>query len=548
MSCMTELEMELYMLEKDPARKAAGKAHLDACPACRKLYRACLEEQAAWSERIFAAELPENFTDNVMLEIDKLQLETAANGLGEVTEAGGTSRYLRKRRWRRSAAVVLLLILAGSLAMITSPTLAELVRSLFGRNTTDVGLLRAQEFGLVNHPGIRVKDQGYTVRVDEVVADPTRVVMALQLFDPDGKHDRNKLMLTDPNAIAIKDAQGKVVKTMYDMGSTEDFYYLVAFFPEPLMTENITIEGRISRLGNEERKQQLPELRGNWDFDIRIDMKEALSKTTIVPLQGEYTSPDGLTVRLKRLTRMVQGVRFEVETELSPEALERSPGDLWQKQALSFHFEDMAGEEIHSYNTRGSSHMDSLMSESHIPDQRRGVMHLSYTFKYLPADTPYRFVFDGYYIPEKDGTELEFEPAKLAKQPVSVAAGGDTLTLRELVLEPHRDYGVSQPEATLYIDGKLLNEFSHTEYEIKAKDDGHRYRVEQRGVISQTEDGYLELSGGDMPPKPFEFYIPGLTVIPERLTLIRPVVNKAHRNVDWSVSLLEPVAPAPSAP
>ncbi|MEK3914215.1 hypothetical protein [Paenibacillus sp. FSL H7-0331] len=128
---------------------------------------------------------------------------------------------------------------------------------------------------------------------------------------------------------------------MYDMGATNDFYYLVAFFPEPLQTDRITIEGGLTQLGN--KMGNIPIRQGQWNFDFSIDMKKANKKTTITPLKGSYTTPDGMTVRLKRLTRMVQGVRLEHDTELSEEALARSPQELWKQQGLKFHLEDMQG-------------------------------------------------------------------------------------------------------------------------------------------------------------------------------------------------------------
>jgi hypothetical protein len=128
-------------------------------------------------------------------------------------------------------------------------------------------LLRAQEYGLVHRPNIKVKDKGDMVKVDEVVADPTRVVMALQLFGPD------------------------------------DFYYMVAFFPEPLQTDSITLEGQLTQLGNEIRN--IPVTRGDWSYRFSIDMKEARKQTKVTSFEGSYTSPDGMTIRLKRLTQMV---------------------------------------------------------------------------------------------------------------------------------------------------------------------------------------------------------------------------------------------------
>lgn len=63
---------------------------------------------------------------------------------------------------------------------------------------------------------------------------------------------------------------------------------------------------------------------------------------------------------------MVQGVRFEFDTELSDEALNRSPGELWKQQGVKFHFEDSAGEEIQSVNPRKSPSKSFVMSSSSI--------------------------------------------------------------------------------------------------------------------------------------------------------------------------------------
>ncbi|WP_253806699.1 hypothetical protein [Paenibacillus polymyxa] len=184
--------------------------------------------------------------------------------------------------------------------------------------------------------------------INEAVADPTRVTIALQLFDENGKHDRHKLAIGEANKITIKDDKGNVVGSMHDMGYTSDFYYMVDFFSEPLKTDKITIEGSIGTLG--QRNETL--IKGNWNFSFDIDMKEANKQNNIEELAGSYTTPHEMAITLKRLTRMVQGVRFELETELDDAAMARSPRDLWRKQMLSFHFETTDGQENHSVNPR----------------------------------------------------------------------------------------------------------------------------------------------------------------------------------------------------
>jgi len=468
--------------------------------------------------------------DVVRQRIDLTLSSLPASGR-ETARSGAVLSRTSRKAWRLAIGAAALLIVVGIVSVFAVPSLAERIRSLFARDNVDIGLLRAQEFGLVHHPNIKVKDKGYTVKVDEIVADPTRVVMALQLFGPDGRHDRDRLVFGNDNQVAIKDDGGRIVGSLYDYGLTPDYYYLVAFFPEPLQTDSITLEGRLTSLGNEFRN--IPVTRGDWSFRFSVDMKEAMKHTKVTPFEGSYTSPDGMTIRLKRLTQMVQGVRLELETELSEEALSRSPGEMWQKQMLKFHFEDASGNEIHSVNTRKFPRMYSLMSHSKIPGNKPGLMHWSFTFKYLPSDQPYWFVLDGYSIAEKDGTSVEFEPAKLLDQPVMFQSLGDEIVLRKFTVESPPDTNGNVAEGALHVDGLLRNENSFNEY-IVLDAEGKEYSITNIGTWSGTglgwKDSQITLSDGRL-----QFRMAQLQTIPDKLILKRSVVDRLYSNVDWTV-------------
>ncbi|WP_227779430.1 DUF4179 domain-containing protein [Paenibacillus sp. P13VS] len=232
--------------------------------------------------------------DVVLPDTVQMAVENALSSLPEQR----SKKNARLNRWRWAAASIALLFALGAVMIYTVPTFAEMIRSLFAKDNPDIGLLRAQELGLVHNPHIKVKDKGYTLVIEEVVADPARVTLALQLFDKQGEHDRYKLSLGEQNTITIKDAQGNNVGSMYDMGYTNDFYYMVEFFSEPLQTDKITIEGNINNLGTGNQRT----IEGNWNFSFDLDMKEANSKTRVEELSGTYTTPHGMTVNLKRIT------------------------------------------------------------------------------------------------------------------------------------------------------------------------------------------------------------------------------------------------------
>lgn len=322
---------------------------------------------------------------------------------------------------------------------------------MFAKDNPDIGLIRAQELGLVINPHIKVKDKGYTLVINEAVADPTRVTIALQLFNENVKHDRDKLGLGDENKITIKDDKGNVKKT------------------------------------NENGARR----------------------------------------------------RFELETELDDAAMTRSPGDLWEKQMLSFHFETTGGEEIHSVNPRKWNYMDSLMTSDH-KVVGNGKMRWSYTFKYLPEDKPYRFVLDVYSVAEMDGSKISFRPSELT-EPQTFKIINDSLELVMASLEKSQaNKGTHETVISFY--GKMDNEIMHEEW--KAYDPtGKQYNVLAVGgpTIEKTlsehwREGYISM--GDLRAKqPYEFRIMKLDQIPEELTLVREVVDKRYKDPNWSVSL-----------
>ncbi|MEN1986834.1 DUF4179 domain-containing protein [Paenibacillus hubeiensis] len=465
---------------------------------------------------------------------DPVQL-AVENALSSLSGQEIKRKTFRKRmRW--AAAVVLLCCTLGTITFLTVPTVAEVFRSLFAKDNPDVGLLRAQELGLVHNPHIRVKDKGYTLVIEEVVADPTRVTMALQLFDKKGHHVREKLLLDESNQIIIKDADGNIVDNMYDMGYTSDFYYMVVFFKEPLQTDKITIEGNIDSLGKRDKDR----VEGNWDFSFDMDMTEANKMTRTEALSGSYTTPHGMTITLKQMTRMVQGVRFELETELDETAMNRSPGDLWIKQMLSFHFETMDHEEIHSVNPRKSGYMDSLMASDYTVIGH-GKIRWSYIFKYLPDDEPFRFVLDGYAISETDGSQMAFAPGEQDETLKFILLNDHIEVLDTSIVESDLNKGSKELAVSFY--GEMENETTHEKW--KAYDSaGHSYDVSKRGASrlyknsqdNNWKDGVIEMGDRSM-KQPYEYRITLLDHIPERLTLVREIVDKRYKDTDWSIVL-----------
>ncbi|GIP24321.1 DUF4179 domain-containing protein [Paenibacillus sp. J22TS3] len=534
MQCLSPDEMELYILSAESSQKEEISRHIRTCAQCAALYNQQKEEQAGYSRELFGEILTDSFTSQVMASIERVEAEPTSVGKGtslgdSFFQRGGARSY---RKMRVVAAVVLVIL---SSVILCLPPLADALQSLFGHiKYADKGLLRAQGNGLVQHPNISIEDKGYTIQVKEVAADSSRVFLAMQLFGPDGRHKPDDLDIYDylGNQIIVKDDQGLILGKMFrdDEGEIRDFYYMHCDFREPLQTDRITIEGQLTQLKNK--------LQGNWNFKFTIDLKETNKKMKVTPLLASYTSPDGMTIRLKKLTRTVTGVWLDIDTELSEEALSRSPGELWSQQLLKFHFVDQRGKEIESVNTRKQPFTSFLVKEHQYPGNKPGVMHWKYLFEYLPEDKPLTFVFDGYSIAERDGSSIQFEPSKLKDHPVSFHYDGDEIWLRNFTIEPR--YPKSKElQGVLHVDGKLWNEEQFCQWLLRVPG-GKNYTAIPGGVLtfesSNWKDGYIILEG-IQPRYSFGFYSRELTTIPDKLQLIRPIVGRLHTNVDWSVQM-----------
>ncbi|PUA36974.1 hypothetical protein C8Z91_22820 [Paenibacillus elgii] len=111
---------------------------------------------------------------------------------------------------------------------------------------------------------------------------------------------------------------------------------------------------------------------------------------------------------------------------------------------------------------------------------------------------------------------------------------GDDIRLKGFTIEQPPNTNGEETEGTLHVDGEFWNEFSYDDWAARDSE-GKEYRVSMRGASSSKgsgwKDGTIEL-GED-----YEFRIPGMLTVPERLTLIRNVVNKRYVNVDWLVEM-----------
>lgn len=516
--------------------------HLEDCKDCSELYEQLLREQEMLSGALFMERLPESFTGDVMAALEGVSMEStnddvALEGVSmESTNDDAALKAVQKRvrsLWRRIGIAAAVLLLVCSVALYAQPTVAEFVRSLFASNAgVDIGLWEAQKMGIVQDPHVKVTDQGYTLEINEVVADGARIVLAVKMTNPEGKPVNGPDSgVLDWRGLTIKDKNGKEVAELKTLGGAENIDKLTYILTQPVTTDKLVVEGKFDRLISWSGKSDIP---GRWEFRFELDMKRANELTLVEPLNEQYTTPEGLHIEMERLVRTPSGVRLELNTSLSEEAAKRSPGDLQKQQLLMYHFEDEHGQEISSVNARGA-HINNLIAESSSIDEKTGRIHRTYNFNYLPYDRQkVRFVLDGYSIPIRSEAAVTFDPTALAAKSAIWKDQGDTLKLLDMNIDLDPNKGRNDRSrgqvGLIHLQGRFTNMFRNDQW-VAHDEHGHSYAVSYRGSGNYSLEKGLEISGDP------GFIVEGMTKLPKQVTLVRKVTDKQYSQVDWSFDL-----------
>ncbi|WP_042199523.1 DUF4179 domain-containing protein [Paenibacillus camerounensis] len=414
---------------------------------------------------------------------------------------------------------------------------------------TDPGMQNAQSLGLVQMPAVSITDQGYTLSLEEVIADDTRIVFSLLLTDSSGQTNHNWKNAFGHNMIQIKDEDGQEIAffrsdiPLQDGGDEQSPAYendrlWLTYAYDQLPGDHIIIESNVNRLNVKEGGGASTGLNGDWSFSYEVDISKSKELSTSIEMDQSYTTPGGLSITAQRLILTPTGALLQLETGLSDEASKHSPVELSEKLSLQFHLENEAGEEIgriNNYGFDGYSYWDIGYFKSDDPAGR--AQQWTFALPYLPFDSSsIRLVLDGYSLPVQTNDSVTFVPEDLKNQPAVFQGQEDVLQLHDFEI---KDNGAgSGPSGRLLISGEFVNSFQEDRWVVR-DESGKTYNAQFTGHTQLGEIVIINAPQADS-DSPSYFDIPGLTALPEKLTLIRTVTNKRYTDVDWSLDLPEP--------
>lgn len=494
-------------------------------------------EDRSWENALFTKKLSEDFTNQVILALEEIEIESAegANTPTKLREgidpddtsiAGQVKRertVIRTSRLKVGGATAAAVVLLGSILLYTQPILADMARSLFAKDSyVDNGMKNVQETGLVQTSDVSATDQGYTLKVNEVIADSTRLIIGIDVYDAKGNALVGEVnyATADFNVHFIQKGNFGDVSYAIKQGGNQTTSRIEFDFMRPVLTDKLQLNADIKELRLYKDKfnegPPIKTIKGNWTLIIEADLAKAKAQTQLTAINQKYETPGGIQIYMQGATRTPSGGSLEFTTKLTPEAAGRAVNGQSGLHKLNYHLEDEQG------NLLGDSNLLELGRRSEL-ERWSGVTQWFYQFNNFAYDKQkIRFVLDSYMIQESSKASVMLDPAKMsAEHPVKFEDSGDILLFEGLKIDSDKDL------AFITFGGTLNNPDIQGDTWVAIDENDKEFSMHYGGGVSTDKSGVVELSDA-------YFVINGLDKIPKKLTLKRVMVNHQYRDADWS--------------
>ncbi|MBP1903644.1 hypothetical protein J2Z32_000256 [Paenibacillus turicensis] len=533
--------MEKVLFNGQASEKAKLMEHVAHCPTCKQMYDELQQEQTVWEQALYRDELPIDFTDHVMSQINMLEVEASSSGnaLWTATDSSkSTNVGLRKMRsslfkMKVASAVLAVIVMLLAISMFVQPSLAEKIRSMFTKSSlewldvVDPGLKSAKE--LVSEPKFTAKNGDYTFEVKEMYADPLRILISGVLKDKVGNEVKGHSL--EIVSLEVRDNHRHIIPgRLYGLNMEElgaiPFYGMV--FKEPVMTDDISIKMVLKDSQDNNKKGEHQTIPGQWTIYCYADIRKAKEKTIIAPVSEQYTTPSGLNIKMNGIAYAPSGLGLSFNTMFTKEAQQRSPGELDKMSGIYYHYEKN-GEPWDGYSDfydESDIYYDPWQKETkwYTFDSRLTVANKTDDIK---------FVLDGYMTTEHSDEKITFMPSKISEsKPAVFDSLGDSFNITSVeYFEKHKSYGDKQTLINIS-NGVFTNTMTDDQWEV-IDENGKTYRadfsVQGRGQDVRFGKPSYFSSG--------HIIVDKLTHIPTQLTLRRKIVGRLYKDVNWSFML-----------
>jgi len=539
-------KMDACLLEEMEFREITEiEKHLLHCQDCRSYKNSLTKETQLFKQAISASPLPDQFVDTIMGQLEDVSIEpkqgVPSSDLAASQPRPVPTRSRKNLRWKAITGYAsAILLLSGVAGMYVSPTFAAYVSSFVSRVSGDLGLKFAAENGYNTAVNQTVSDQGYTLRVKDIVADSARLVITYTLEDASGNPlDDQYLHYFDGSKIYLADKAGNVLSELpedHELGpGYGDITFVLDEWPKD---EDIVVHFDVHEIGVRDPKPV------NFALQIPVNIAESKKAATTIPVQYVFTSPQGIRFSFDQVMYAPSATRFEITTSVTDEAYERErqlvremEGDdadftMDDSYRFSYRIVNQTGEVV-AASERGEKNSGRTLYFS--PTYPNGENVKTGTIQWKTAIIPgepsetLTFILDEIEKEERADFAISIRPDALLQSPVTKTneETGDTYTIKGLKKGIYP--GTNEEIWVMTIEGNL--KIWDMPSWILSDGTGNRYEVTPdytTMTVRHTKEG--EILKQDL-------FIKEMATPPEELSLKLKTYKKRYTNIDWKVPI-----------
>ncbi|MEO2214987.1 hypothetical protein ABGV40_29375 [Paenibacillus amylolyticus] len=523
------------------------------------------DEDRLWEEHLYREEPDEDFTLKVMQKLDGVSMERDEDQYPFVKKS---MRAHWMRRTGIAAAAVVILAGGAWLAFDRTAEPAQPTVNAVDQRLPDIPVpeeirsayltddyKRLKPLDLVINPNIQILDQGYTLKISDVLVDRSQIIIITEQSDPKGS--AIPAVYLDAGRIHVTDEKGNSVASMaVDTRLSSGKYQRFVFQLNDDIPDHVFVRGELSYIKipdhyNLDTGKITPSnTTVDWSFQFNFDMTKAKLMAVEAPMDNTYTTPDGLKLDMTQLVRTPNGTRLDMNISLDDQ-LRAKVGENWADDMdLMYHIEIPETNEYRIFNENRPNARQAkfrFRDMSKLSENNDGQMRFSETWDpaYVTVDAKkIRFVLDGYTIPVWEEKSVEVDLEKMRKDAeyytyvLQFEQFGD-----EVLFSKYNYWPVQQslklPEGNFEGTSSLVLEGSGT---FKNDINGDQWVAIDR----EGKEYPVEVMGStDQPNKNEEYIVGDLRLIIHgfkkengtKFTLKRTAVNREFRDVNWEVDL-----------
>lgn len=513
------------------------KKHVNTCESCSRLVEAFKEEQVFIKETLQTPTLPDHFSELVLDQLEPYKTKTV--------------RKSKSTPWKK------VMILAAGMVLVVSlntlnPSFAKWIGGLFSTEQVDEGLRIASKAGFAERVNAEVTDQGYTLRVEDIVADPSRIAISYQILDKNGKLQNPHLQLgeTQNNVYATNEKGQRMEFSSW--GWMEQNQYGLIEFPvrEYESTKKLLVKFDIREIKGKE---------GAWTLEIPVDLEKSLKSFKTYTLKDQSASRHGVSIDMKEVRYAPSTNEIMYETSYTKEELAEIEQKIKKHKEtfgdqhfdaysnygtqIQYHIENEKGETVSYHRTyKNNGHpTDMGMIQGSGKDLGK-VGHIEWNESFIPQKDNQKltFVLDGVFKTVPTDFSVKVKPKELKRKPVSFEYEGNHMTIKNV--EKANKYSLRKSmlpirkETTIRIEMEGGKEAPSSDFGTWVLEDnqGNYYSAFPSGAIldEKDENGRFKTS--------IELILYGMEEVPEELTLHLLSATRYYEVKDkWKVPLYE---------